>query len=94
MSCRNRHAGVQPPRVRRLAPEESVEHALADVAHGRGVAVGVADLRVGRQKRVAALAAPDLILERMPRAQQRAELAFRIARQLRDQLVDIDALAR
>ena len=55
-----------------------------------GIAVGVADLRVGRQERVAALAAADLILERVPRAQQRAELALRVARQLRDQLVDVD----
>ena len=87
---RNRHAGIQAPRVRRLAAEKSVEHPLADVAHGRRVAVGVADLRLGRQEGVAALAAAHLFLKRVARAQQRAELVLRVARQLRDQLVDVD----
>jgi hypothetical protein len=77
--------------MRRFAPEKSVEHPLADVAHGRGVTVGVGDFRVGRQKRITALAAPHLILQRMPRAQQRAEFTFRVARQLRNHVVDVDA---
>ena len=75
-----------------LRPKNAVEHALTDVAHGRGIAVGVADLRVGRQERVGALVAPDLVLERMAHAQQRSEIAAGLARQLRDQFLDVDLL--
>ncbi len=46
---RNRNRRIQPPGVRRRPAEETVEHALPDVADRRRIAVGVAHPGVGRR---------------------------------------------
>ena len=46
----DRHGSVEAPGSGRLAAEESVQHALANLGDRGGVAIGVADHRFGREE--------------------------------------------